>query len=169
MSYVRKTINPIEFVLTTRYGLGKTQCKKLKQKIQDECLTWDTTRGHLRYCQEVFEKQYPDFPDHFPLKGHPQKKIKPDGTYMDVFADYTYEEALTAYGKNISRYVSKHNKKATKKMNKNLETQLNLDPFMETPVQEVKETYTETISGLLALARQGAKSCKTPDGWEVQF
>ena len=85
---------------------------------------------------------------------------------MDVFADYAYEDALIAYAKNISRYVATHNDKATKKMNKNLETQLNLDPFMETPTQE---TYTETINGLLALARQGAKSCKTPDGWEVQF
>ena len=59
-------------------------------------------------------------------------------------------------------------RKLTKKMNKNLETQLNLDPFMETPAP-AKEIYTETINGLLALARQGAKSCKTPDGWEVQF
>ena len=53
-------------------------------------------------------------------------------------------------------------------MNKTLETQLNLDSFMETPAP-TQENYTETINGLLALARQGAKSCKTPDGWEVQF
>ena len=168
MSYVRKTINPIEFVLTTRYGLGKAQCKKVKINICNELLTWDTTRGHLRYCQEVLEKQYPGFSDHFPLKNHPQKKAKPGGGYMDVFADYSYEDALIAYSKNISRYVQNHGEKATKKMNKNLETQLNLDPFMETPAP-AQETYTETINGLLALARQGAKSCKTPDGWEVQF
>ena len=168
MTYVRKTINPIDFVLTTRYGLGKSACKKLKNEIQSECLTWDSNRGHLRYCQEVLEKRYPGFSDHFPLKNHPQKKAKPGGGYMDVFADYAYEDALIAYGKNISRYVATHNAKATKKMNKTLETQLNLDPFMETPAP-TQENYTETINGLLALARQGAKSCKTPDGWEVQF
>ena len=168
MSYKNKRENPINFVLKTKYDQGKRAIRAFKSECFDVIEQKDTNRGAEQTIYDLLETKFPGFKDHFPLTNWKQKKKLPNGNYKDVIVSKDFDSSLKIYSKSITSAVSKYGRKSVKKMNKTMEKQLNINSFVEQP-EPLKETYSDTINGLLALARQGAKSCKTPDGWDVQF
>ena len=168
MSYKNKRENPINFVLRTKYNQGKLAIKAFKSECFAAIEQQDTNRGAQQTIHGLLEEKFPGFKDQFPLPNWKQKQALPNGDYKDVFVSKDFESSIITYTKSITSAVQKYGRKSVKKMNKTMEKQLNINSFVDLP-EPAKETYSDTISGLLALARQGAKSCKTPDGWEVQF
>jgi len=172
MTYQKKTENPVEFVLRTRYGEGKIALKNFRNKCFKAVESQKTNRGALENIGNMLEKEYPGFKDHYPIHNWKQKSKNKDGTYGEAVLSKTYESALNVYVKSITTSVKNHGRKSNQKLNLKLEEQLNLEPFVNSqPKVSVKEfgEMSPTVSGIIALADKGVKSVKTPDGWEVQF
>jgi len=168
MTYNNKRENPVSFVLRTRYNQSIHAVKAFKSECVAAVEQQDTNRGAQQTIHGLLERKFPGFKDQFPLANWKQKQLLTTGNYKDVFVSKDFESSIVTYTKTVTDSVRKYGRKSVKKMNTTMEKQLNINSFVD-PQEPVKETYSDTITGIIALAERGAKSCKTPDGWEVQF
>lgn len=175
----RKQRNPINHVLSEHYNVSKIGLIKFRKhcSTQVQMLTTSTNnRGASDCVTALLEERYPGFANYFPLERWHQKKRNYDGTYDDIYVSKSYESSLTIYVKAITTAINSHGKKAHKKMNSKLETQLNLDPFYEEDevpeVPHVKSPLptvdSETINLVRELAALKVKTYKSGDV-EIQF
>ena len=166
MAYERKTENPIEFILKTKFNCDNAALKEYKEKCIAEVEKQNTNRGAQKTIDGLLERDFPGIRDHYPIRNWKQKSRKKDGKYQDVIIkEKTYGNALNNYSKTITDSINKYGRKSNKKMNSKLEEELKIRSSSD----EVSNDMSSTVAGIIALADKGVKSVKTPDGWEVQF
>lgn len=171
MVYKKTTENPIEFILRTQYNQGKIAIKQFKNKCFDEVEKQRSNRGAQQTIECLLEKNYPGFKDHFPIRNWKQKSQNGDGTYTDVIVkEKSFDDSLNVYSKGITSAVNKYGRKSNKKLNLNLEEQLNLNPFVDS-VPKTMGDETDEMALISKLKDCGVKSYKRQaDGsLEVQF
>lgn len=171
MQRTSKETSPINHILKTKYNQSDAQLQALREYFYGMVMKQKSARGTQLKIESELETRFVGIKDYFPLPNWEQRVRNPDLSFSYQLRTKSWHESVESYSKGVTEWVKKNRTKTTD----TLCDALNIGFLPETPVKPVEESPKQDISmseiakTICAVADRGAKSIKTPDGWEIQF
>lgn len=168
MQRTAKETSPVNYILKTHYGLNDEKLQQLREYFYSMVQQRKSPRGSQLQIEAVLKDKFPGIEDYFPIPKWEQRVKNPDKSFSYAFRTKTWHESVESYSKGVTEWAKKHkNVKSNPLADTNsICDALNTNFVLDT---STKVSNNPTVEIMTALADKGAKTIKTPDGWEVQF